>query len=97
MIHELLLHGGTNAIPAADIARMVGMSERRVRRQVETERLAGAVILSDESGYYRPSEDASIARWEIQAWIAQRTATAGTILKTAELARKALPYHDGQP
>ncbi len=95
MIHELLLHGGTNAIPAADIARMVGMSERRVRRQVETERLAGAVILINEGGYFLPSEDPAIARWEVQAWISQRTATAGTILQTAEMARKAFPFHDG--
>ena len=95
MIHELLLCGGTNAIPAADIAQQVGMSERCVRRKVEAERLAGAVILSDESGYFKPSEDPAIARWEIQAWIAQRTATAGTILKTAELARKAMPSQDG--
>ncbi len=94
MIHELLLHGGTNAIPAADIARMVGMSERRVRRQVETERLAGAVILINEGGYFLPSEDPAIARWEVQAWISQRTATAGTILQTVEMARKALPSHD---
>ncbi len=95
MIHELLLHGGTNAIPAADIARMVGMSERRVRRQVETERLAGAVILINEGGYFLPSEDPAIARWEVQAWISQRTAPAGTILQTAEMARKALLSQDG--
>lgn len=97
MIHELLLHGSTNAIPAADIARMVGMSERRVRKIVETERLAGAVILTGEGGYFLPDEDPAIAQWEIQGWMAQRTAAAGTMLKTVEMARKSLPSHDGQP
>lgn len=95
MIHELLLHGGTNAIPAADIARMVGMSERRVRKIVETERLAGAVILTGDGGYFLPSEDPNLAQMEIAAWMAQRTATAGTMLKTVEMARKVLTDHAG--
>lgn len=92
MIYELLLHGEVNAISAADIARQVGMSERRVREIVERERLDGKIILTGRRGYFRPSEDPDLATWEIQNWITQRTATAGTMLKTAEIARKALPF-----
>lgn len=95
MIHELLLQGGTNALPAADIGRQIGMSERRVRKLVETERLAGIVILTGDGGYFLPSEDPNLAQMEIAAWMAQRTATSGTMLKTVEMARKALPDYAG--
>ena len=94
MIHELLSHGGTNALPTADIARLLGISTRQVRKAAERERLAGNVILAGNGGYYLPDDNPDIAQMEITAWMAQRTSTAGTMLKTVEMARKALSSHE---
>lgn len=94
MIYEMLSRGSTNAISAAHIAKQLDISPQQVRKMVERERLAGYVILTDECGYYLPSEDPELSVWEIQSWIAHRTATAGTLLKTVEMAKKALPSYE---
>lgn len=89
-ISSFLNHGSLYATPAADITAQTGLDARSIRLAVERERLAGEVILSDEHGYYLPSEDRALAEAEITAWLAQRTATANSIIKTVEIAHSAL-------
>lgn len=92
LLSEWLSHGAQNALSAAEISRLTGMSQREIRKAAERERLSGTVILSDEGGYYLPSEDTDMAQMEIVSWISRRIATAGAIMKTVETARKAINY-----
>lgn len=97
MLHEYLSHGSGNAVSAADLSKTTGLTPREIRRTAERERLAGHLILSDDSGYYLPSEDPALARMEITRWMAKCTATAGTILQTVEMARKILERDVHEP
>lgn len=90
MLNELLSHGAHNALSAAEISRLTGLSPREIRHTAERERLSGVIILSDEGGYYLPSEDNGMAQLEISAWMMRRIAAAGSIMKTVEAARVAV-------
>ena len=87
-IHEFLSHGAENAISASELSEILNMTKRELRRAVERERKDGTVILSDEGGYYLPSEDNNIARAEVNRWIARRTAEADTIMQTVHKAKE---------
>lgn len=87
MIHEILSHGAQNALSASEVSKITNLTPREIRHVVEHERLAGHIILSDNRGYYLPHDDVSIAKREISSWIANRIATAKTILKTIEKAQ----------
>jgi len=89
-IHEFLAHGAENAISASELGEMLNMTKRDIRRAVVRERKDGIVILSDEGGYYLPSEDNNIARGEVKRWIARRTAEADTIMQTVYKAQERL-------
>lgn len=58
MITDFIPIGRENAISMADLANCLGVTERTVRKHIETERRNGAVICSslDEggSGYFLP-------------------------------------------
>lgn len=56
-VQAFLLEGEANALPMRELARLVGVSERYLRKIIERERGAGAFILSSEKGYYLPSRD----------------------------------------
>lgn len=57
-IIELLSCGVENAVKTSDLARMVGLPERVIRRMIHNERLAGAPILSTTSdGYFLPGNN----------------------------------------
>lgn len=57
--------GRKNAIPVEHLAKLLGMSLRELRKAVEIERCAGAVILcaSDGAGYYRSDDPAEIRKF----------------------------------
>ena len=86
-ITDYLSHGAQNAISAADLTKIAGVESRDIRRIVEAERIAGAVILSDERGYYLPNENREAAIFETTAWIARRLETAKTYELTVRAAR----------
>lgn len=94
-IHEYLSHGAENAISASELGRMLDMSRRDIRRAVEHERKNGIVILSDEGGYYLPSDDKNTAREEVDRWIARRTAEANTIMQTVYKTKQSIKIQYG--
>ena len=64
-IYDLLPEGREAAIPARDLARMVGLpSVRQLQEAIARERSAGAVILSRvDGGYYRSSDPEELRRF----------------------------------
>ena len=56
MIHELLHAGEERAISVKTLSTLTGLTDRAIRRQIERERSAGALIgycsTPGESGYY---------------------------------------------
>ena len=54
-IERLLSHGAENAVPLKHLVKLTGQPARQVRLMIQTERLRGVPILSDnEHGYYLP-------------------------------------------
>lgn len=93
-IYGSLHYGRYNAIPSKELAVALGYpSVRDLQKQIEKERLAGAVILSDPCGrgYYLSNDPAELARFT-------RTlnARARNTLKAAQSAQKALDNATGQ-
>lgn len=74
-LSTLLSHGGMNALPAADITARTGLDAREIRHAVQNERQSGTVILSDERGYFLPSEDRETAVYETMEWLGRMGAT----------------------
>ena len=66
-IQAFLLEGEANALPMRELARLVGVSERQVRKIIERERRNGSMILSSDNGYFLPSPDCE--RYEICRYI----------------------------
>ena len=70
VIFEKLMEGHDNAISMALLAIECKCSERDIRRAVQYEREKGALILSDNNGYYLPSADPERAHAEINSFFA---------------------------
>lgn len=66
-VQAFLLEGEANAMPMCELARLVGVSERQVRKIIERERRNGSMILSSDNGYFLPSPDCE--RYEIRRYI----------------------------
>lgn len=89
-----LHHGKENAIPAKILAQTLGFqSVRDLQKQIERERAAGAVILSDPcgGGYYLSSDPV-----ELRRFTRTLNARARNTLKAAESAQRALDDSTGQ-
>ncbi len=91
---DLLHYGRENAIPSKALAKAVGFqSVRELQKQIERERAAGAVILSDPcgGGYYLSNDPAELRRFT-------RTlhARARNTIKAAESAQRPLNAVAGQ-
>ena len=99
MVYEQLPKGHENAISPAALAARLGFSDtRRLRRVVENERQAGALILSSfdrPGGYFRPA-DGEKGRQEILVYYQQQRALAVAVLKRLKAARRALGIPAGQ-
>ena len=88
IVYDSLLYGRENAIPSAVLADMhMFRSVRELQKQVENERAAGMVILSDPhgGGYYRSNDPR-----ELKQFIRTIYARAGNTLRAAESAQRAL-------
>jgi hypothetical protein len=98
-IEKLLRRGESNAIKVAELGRLAGgLNNRALRRQIEQERLDGALILStvrNGGGYFLPSEGEAGQR-EIAAYINTLTARAVNTFRTLRVARRALRIINGQ-
>lgn len=94
IVKDALSMGRGNAIPSRQLAEMLGFrSVRELQKQVEAERGAGAVILSDPcgAGYYLSDDPSELLRFT-------RTleARARNTIKAAASAREALNAATGQ-
>lgn len=88
IVCDSLLYGRENAIPSAVLADMLMFqSVRDLQKQIERERAAGAVIISDPhgGGYYRSNDP-----MELKRFIRTMYARAGNTLRAAESAQRAL-------
>ena len=88
IVYDSLLYGRENAIPSAVLADMhMFRSVRELQKQIENERAAGLVILSDPTGggYYRSNDPR-----ELKQFIRTMYARAGNTLRAAESAQRAL-------
>ena len=88
IVYDSLLYGRENAIPSAVLADMhMFRSVRELQKQIENERAAGLVILSDPhgGGYYRSNDPR-----ELKQFIRTIYARAGNTLRAAESAQRAL-------
>ena len=93
-VHDSLHYGRENAIPSKILAKALGFqSVRDLQKQIERERAAGAVILSDPcgGGYYLSNDPD-----ELRRFTRTLNARAKNTLKAAESAQRALDDLAGQ-
>lgn len=93
-VHDALHYGRGNAIPSKVLADALGFrSVRDLQKQIEKERAAGAVILSDPCGcgYYLSNDVA-----ELQRFTRTLNARARNTMKAAQSAQMALNAATGQ-
>ena len=93
-VYEALRHGKENAIQSKALADALGFhTVRELQKQIERERAAGYVIISDPcgGGYYLTEDPAELARFA-------RTlnARARNTIKAAQSAQMALDAATGQ-
>jgi hypothetical protein len=63
-IADLLPHGAENGVNLHHLEKMTGLDGREVRRQIERERRAGALIVSNnKDGYYLTDDPAEAQRF----------------------------------
>ena len=94
IVRDSLRHGKKNATPSKVLADALGFrSVRELQKQVEKERAAGAVILSDtHGGGYYLSDDPD----ELLRFTRTLNARAKNTMKAAESAQRALDAATGQ-
>ncbi len=93
-VRDSLHHGRGNAIPSKVLAKILGYpSVRDLQKQIERERAAGAVILSDSrgGGYYLSNDPA-----ELRRFTRTLNARAKNTMKAAQSAQMALDAATGQ-
>lgn len=63
-IADLLSHGPENGLTLRDLVSITGIDNRTIRRQIERERRAGALIMADNAhGYYLTDDPAEVQRF----------------------------------
>lgn len=93
-VFDSLRYGKENAIPSKTLAQVLGFqSVRELQKQIERERAAGAVILSDPcgGGYYLSNDPE-----ELRRFTQTLNARARNTMKAAESAQRALDAATGQ-
>ena len=94
IVHDSLRYGKENAIPSKALAQALGFrTVRELQKQIERERAAGAVILSDShgGGYYLSNNPD-----ELRRFTQTLNARAKNTRKAAESAQRALDAATGQ-
>lgn len=93
-VYEFLEYGRENAVKSAELAKRLGFKTvRELQKQIEAERAAGYVILSDSQGvgYYLSNDPV-----ELRRFTRTLNARAANTLKAAESAQRALDAATGQ-
>ena len=93
-VYEALQHGKENAIKSKELAEALGFrTVRDLQKQIERERTAGYVIISDPcgGGYYLTDDPAELARFAKTL-----NARARNTIKAAQSAQIALDAATGQ-
>lgn len=93
-VYDYLHYGKEQAIRTKDLANALGFKTvRDLQKQIERERAAGAVILSDSNGagYYLSDDPV-----ELRRFTQTLNARAANTLKAAESAQRALDAATGQ-
>lgn len=63
-IADLLSHGAENGVTLRHLEKLADLPDREVRRQIERERRAGALIISDnQHGYFLTDDPAEAQRF----------------------------------
>lgn len=94
IVYESLKHGKENAIKSKALAEALGFrTVRDLQKQIERERAAGHVIISDPcgGGYYLTEDPAELARFAKTL-----NARARNTIKAAQSAQMALDAATGQ-
>lgn len=89
-IVNYLSEGAENAVSMAELSRLLNISPRAVRRAVEHERTRGELILSNNNGYYLPSQDSTQARSELSEYCHRADARLRTNRACVRSARRRL-------
>lgn len=94
IVYESLSYGRENAVKSAELAKRLGFKTvRELQKQVETERAAGYVILSDShgAGYYLSNDPT-----ELRRFVNTLNARAANTIRASESAQRALDEATGQ-
>ena len=94
IVYESLSYGRENAVKSAELAKRLGFKTvRELQKQVETERAAGYVILSDShgAGYYLSNDPMELSRF-----VNTLNARAANTIRASESAQRALDEATGQ-
>lgn len=90
-ISDFLLPGEALAIPARELCRLAGLEgTRSLRAAIDRERLAGALILASDRGYYLPSTEPALARSELKAFLRRQDARLASNRRSVKAVRRAL-------
>lgn len=92
-IVDILPVGEQNAVPRRQLASMMGISERHLRRRIAAERRAGALILStteNGGGYFRPG-----SVQELRRFVASMSSRGRETFAALEAARTAIADTEG--
>lgn len=94
IVYKSLNYGRENAVKSKELARRLGFkSVRELQKQVESERAAGYVIISDPSGSgYFLSDDPI----ELRRFVNTLNARAANTIRASESAQRALDAATGQ-
>ena len=96
-IAALLPRGEVNAVSTADLMALAGFrTARQLQKQIETERAAGALILSASTGGYYLPQLGEAGRAELIRYERTLRSRAIHTLRTLKTARRALRELDGQ-
>lgn len=88
IVYESLSYGRENAVKSAELAKRLGFKTvRELQKQIESERAAGYVILSDSqgAGYYLSNDPV-----ELRRFVNTLNARAANTIRASESAQRAL-------
>lgn len=92
LISDLLQTGAENGLTLRDLVKFTGQNERAIRRQIQMERKAGQLILSDcKSGYFLPASE-----YEVRRFIRSMSQRAHEIAAVSRVAEDVLAGMGGQ-
>ena len=90
-IEDYLLPGEELALPARDLCRVAGFeNSRSLRSAIDKERMAGALILATDRGYFLPASDPVQARSELRSFLQRQDARLASNRRSVKAVRRAL-------